>query len=197
MTVEFIKKHQAVLIDSKNGRALYILNKVADPIEFAKTEFENIDAIFVSPENFDPLIPEHIEKWGIAMDTFFKKGVVMMYSSGEFRVKDFHISAARDEGSLQFAIETPEGWVQLLNGKPSEAYVKKWAPMDVVIGTEQAVAEVQLDFEPFYVIVPNMTPEYMKTTGITDIKQTDKISLKKMETAAREGTIEMVVVNLS
>lgn len=196
VNIQLEKKHNAVLVEGKDVRALFLTEKVKNPEDLFKLPINDVDIIFAIPEKLDLSSAEERLKWSRMSEKMFPENVLVAFSAGEYRVKDFHIRGVQDGTSLQFVIESSEGMVGLISGKPSENFIKKYAPLDIIIGEDLALADSQFDLEPFYVVLTNLRPEYMQQTGITEIKATDKVNVKKIDASARESTVDMAVIHL-
>ncbi|WKZ29842.1 MAG: hypothetical protein QY314_03460 [Candidatus Dojkabacteria bacterium] len=193
MTITYDKKLNAARIEGKEGVALFMYDKIATPDALLSQSFEGIDMLLVVPENYDPFNGDHILEWARVTEKMLKEKTLLVFSHGEYRIKDLHMKGIKDSGSLQFVIESPECTVGVLTTKPSESFVRKYVPLDVIIGPETALADIQLDFEPFFVVLTQMTPAYMQQTGVTEINETGKVTVKKIDPLARESTIDMSV----
>lgn len=196
MTITYDKKLNAAKVEGKEGVALFLYDKVIEPASLLEKTYDGADMLLVVPENFDPFNGDHILEWARVTEKLLKTGILLVYSHGEYRIKDLHMKGIQDNKSLQFVIETPDCTIGLLTVKPSENFVRKHVPLDVIVGPEAALAEVQLDFEPFFVVLTQMSPLYMQQTGITEINETAKVTVKKIDPLAREGSIEMSVNHL-
>ena len=43
----------------------------------------------------------------------------------------------------------------------------KYSPIDVIVGRDMALAGVQLDLEPFYVVLATFSEDYQKKSGLS------------------------------
>lgn|GEM_PF-1972177 len=197
MTILYNNKNNTVLFESKAGNALWIPKPLERYDELKSYISSDISAVFctLTDANYSDL--EFLKMWHLVVDPLLAQGTLVVNSAIDARVKDLYVKGINDNGVIHFVITTSECTTMLVNGKISEQTVRKYSPIDVLVGDSEMVAQSQLDFDPFYVLLMNISEEYSKKTGITEIKATDKVSIKKIDSQSREGTIEMQVISLS
>lgn len=197
MTISYNKKNNTVLFESKAGNALWIPKPLESSDELKTYVTADISAVFCTLVDAKYSDLEFLKMWHLVVDPLLAQGTLVANSAIDARVKDLYIKGINDNGVIHFVMTTSECTVLLVNGKISEQTVRKYSPVDILVGDSEMVAQSQLDFDPFYVLLMNTSEEYSKKTGITDIKATDKVSIKKIDAQSREGTIEMQVISLS
>lgn len=197
MQISYNKKNNTVLFESKAGNFVWVPNALTSPGQINDYAGQGIAAVFcsISEAKYNDL--QFLKELHLIVDPLLRAGTLVVNSPIDSRIKDVYIKGISDNGVNHFFIQTDECSVLLVNGKISENTVKKFSPVDILVGQSDSIAPSQLDFDPFYVVVLHADEAYSKTTGITDIKVTDKLSVKKIDQGSREGTIDMQVISLS
>jgi len=193
MQLTKLKEINAIQLEVKDTTAVWFIDTVMNPEDIVDKIPEGADVVLVN--RTEPLADiEQIEAWDLFSQKMkAEKNVIVIFTAGEFRVKEIHLRGSSLDPSVHYVLETPEGTVGFFQTEPSDTFIKQYSPLDVIVGKEMALAGVQLDFEPFYVVLATYTDEYKKKSGLSDVIEAEKVNAKKIEASAREGTVSMSV----
>lgn len=193
MQLTKLKKINAIQLEAKDNTVVWFIDTVMNPDEIESKIPEGTDVVLVN--RTEPLVGlEQVEVWDeFSQRMKVEKNVMIIFAVGEYRVKDIHFRGSSLDPSVHYILDTPDGTVGFFQTEPSDAFIKQYSPLDVIVGRELALAGVQLDFEPFYVVLATFTEEYKKKSGLSDVTEADKVNVKKIEPSAREGTVSMSV----
>jgi hypothetical protein len=197
VTIIHNKKASTVSLEAKSGVAVWVKSTISNPGDILSLNLDGIDMVFVPYSTFDATDMKSIEAWNDVAEKLIKKQTLLIYTPGEYRMKDLHVRGISDETAAQYYIETSEGSVGLFTGVPSTNFIKKYAPIDVIIGEGDVLSASQLDLEPFFVVVTGKLDEYKQKSGVSEIKETDKVSIRKIDQTERDSSINLTVVALT
>ncbi|MFZ6022740.1 MAG: hypothetical protein ACOYT9_04745 [Patescibacteria group bacterium] len=197
MQLSKLKKINAIQLEVRDTKVIWLIDTVMTPSDIDGKIPEGTDVFLVNrTEPFTSA--SEVEKWDLYSQRIkSERNTVIIFSAGEYRVKDVHLKGSSLDPKVHFVVETPEGSVGFFQSEPSESFIKQYAPIDVIVGRDMALAGVQLDFEPFYVVLATFSEEYQKKSGVSEVTSNDKLSVKKIDQAAREGTVSMSVYSLA
>lgn len=197
MQLSKLKKINAIQLEVRDTKVIWLIDTVMTPSDIDGKIQEGTDVFLVNrTEPFTSA--SEVEKWDLYSQRIkSERNTVIIFSAGEYRVKDVHLKGSSLDPKVHFVVETPEGSVGFFQSEPSDSFIKQYAPIDVIVGRDMALAGVQLDFEPFYVVLATFSEEYQKKSGVSEVTSNDKLSVKKIDQAAREGTVSMSVYSLA
>lgn len=196
MQVTKLKRINAIQIEIKDTKIVWFLDMLSTASELEAMIPESTNIVLVNrAEAFTDA--EQVDEWDLASQRIkMHKNAILIFSAGEYRVLDIHLKGSSLDSSIHYVLETPEGTIGLFAAEPSDSFIKQYSPIDVVIGRDMALAGVQIDLEPFYVVLTTLTDEYKKKSGLSEVNSVEKVSIKRIEPAAREGTVSMNVYAL-
>lgn len=191
-----LKKINAIRLEVKETKVLWFLSPLASPAELAGKIPEDIDIVLVTVD--EPVnTPENVEEWDLfSQDLKNNQDAIVIFSAGEYRIKDVHLKGSSLDSVVHYVLDTSEGTVGFFQSEPSDSFVKQYAPIDVLVGHDTALSGRQLDFEPFHVVLSTYTEEYKKKTGLSEVHESEKVTVKKIEASARDGIVTMTVTAL-
>lgn len=197
MQLSKLKKINAIQVEARDTKVVWLIDMVMKPADTDGKIPEGTDVVLVNrAEPFTSAA--EVEEWDLFSQKLrAEQNTVVIFSPGEYRVKDMHIKGSSLDPKVHYVVETPEGSVGFFQAEPGESFIKQYAPIDVVVGRDMALAGVQLDFEPFYVVLATFSEEYQKKSGVSEVTSSDKLTVKKIDQAAREGTVSMSVYSLA
>lgn len=193
MQITKLKKINAIQLEVRDTTVVWLIDTVTSISEISEKIPEGIDVLLLNrAEAF--VSAEQIDEWDLFSQKMkAEKQLVVIFTAGEYRVKDVHMRGSSLDSTLHYVVESPEGSIGFFQAEPSDAFVKQYSPIDVIIGRDMALAGVQLDLEPFYVVLATFTEDYKKKSGLSDIATVEKVNIKKIEQSAREGNVSMSV----
>lgn len=193
MLLTKLKKINAIQLEVKDTTAIWLIDPVTNVADVEAVIPAGVDIVLVNrAEPFTS--PEQVDEWDLFSQKMKSdKNTIVLFSAGEYRVKDIHFKGSSLDSVVHYVLETPDGTVGFFQTEPSDSFVKQYSPIDVIVGRDMALAGVQLDFEPFYVVLATLTDDYKKKSGVSDVAVVEKVSVKKIDAAAREGTVSMNV----
>ncbi|MCC7304041.1 hypothetical protein IT418_01340 [bacterium] len=196
MLVTKLKKINAIQLEVRETKVVWFIDPVSNINElFEKVPTETDVVLVNSAEPFTEA--SEAEAWDLAAQKLkSEKNAVLLFSAGEYRVKDVHMKGSSLDAVTHYVVETPEGSVGFFQSEPSDSFVKQYSPIDVIVGRDMALASVQLDFEPFYVILATFSEDYKKKSGVSEVTVAEKVTIKKIEASARDGVVNMSVYTL-
>jgi len=196
MIIKRDKDLKKISISVYRTNIVWILDPVSTEKQVKDMITEDTHLVIFSTEK--PLATgDELAKWDNLSQEYKKKDVVLAFTPGEFQLQDIDMKGSSLDEGKHFVIETPEGNIGLINSKVSDSFIKQYAPIDVLIGKGTYLASVQLDFEPFFVVMPSMSDDYKAAAGVSEVKKTDKINIKKINHAARGISATTEVYTLS
>jgi hypothetical protein len=138
------------------------------------------------------------ELWDITSQKLKRdKNIILVYTTGEYRVHDVHMKGSLANPMSHYILQTPDGSVGFFQSQPSDSFIKEYSPIDVLIGKGSAIGGVQLDLEPFYVVLNEVTEEYRTKSGISEVKEVDHVNIKRITQEDRAGVVNMSVCAIS
>jgi len=193
MQLTKLKRINAIQLEVKDTTVLWFIDQVTSSADLASKIPEGVDVVLVNrTELFTDAA--QVEEWDLFSQKMkAEKKVIVVFSAGEFRVKDVHMKGSSIDPVTHYVLETPDGSVAFFQTEPSDSFIKQYSPIDVIVGRDTALAGVQLDFEPFYVVLATYSEDYKKKSGVSDVTQSEKVTVKHIEPSAREGTVSMSV----
>lgn len=195
MTITKLKKTNSIVIDLKDSKIVWLVDAVSDPKMIIPTLPVDTSFVLINPEK--PLNAQEFIEWDlVAQELKKERNVVLIFTPGEYEINGVHMRGSGLDSSVHYILETPDATVGIFASTPSDSFIKQYSPIDVLIGRDASLATVQLDLEPFVVVLPSPSEEYAKKSGISEIKEVEKVSVKKIEPAARESTVTMTVYAL-
>lgn len=180
-----------MVLEVRDTKVVWFVEPVSDPSTIAAKLPEGTDVCLVHPDVV--ISSDNIDQWELASQKLKKSGTTVVYTAGEFRIKEVHMKGSSLDTIPHYVLQTPEGVVGIFQKEPSDNFIKQYSPLDVVIGRSNAIAGVQLDLEPFYVVLTELSDEYRKKSGISDIKEVDHVSVKKIEASDRDSAVSLSV----
>lgn len=196
MQITKLKKINAIQLEVKDTIAVWFIDTVTDLAALEAAIPDNADLVLVNrAEPFTEAA--QVEIWDLFSQKMrSEKNVIVLFSAGEFRVKDIHVRGSSLDAVAHYVLETPEGSVGFFQTEPSDSFIKQYSPIDVIVGRDMALAGVQLDLEPFYVVLATYSEDYKKKSGLSEVITAEKVNVKKIESSAREGTVSMSVYSI-
>lgn len=193
MQLTKLKRINAIQLEVKDTTVLWFIDQVAGPADIEGKIPDGIDLVLVNRS--EPFAnAEQVEVWDqYSQRLKAEKNATIVFSPGEFRVKDVHMKGSSIDPVVHYVLETPDGSLAFFQTEPSDAFIKQYSPIDVIVGRDTALAGVQLDFEPFYIVLATLSEDYKKKSGVSEVNQAEKVTVKKIEASAREGTVSMNV----
>lgn len=197
MQLTKLKKLNAIQLEARDTKVIWLIDTVQTTADAESKIPEGTDVLLIN--RAEPFAsPEQVEEWDLFSQRMKnEKNVVVIFSAGEYRVKDVHMKGSSLDPVVHYVVETPEGSVGFFQTEPSDAFIKQYSPIDVIVGRDMALAGVQLDLEPFYVVLATYSEDYKKKSGVSEVTESDKLNAKKIDAAAREGTVSMSVYSLA
>jgi hypothetical protein len=193
MQLTKLKRINAIQLEVKDTTVLWFIDQVTTPADVEAKIPEGVDLVLVNrSEPFTDA--EQVDVWDLFSQKLkSEKNTVIVFSAGEFRVKDVHMKGSSIDSVTHYMLETPDGSVAFFQTEPSDAFIKQYSPIDVIVGRDTALAGIQLDLEPFYVVLATLSEDYKKKSGVSEVNQAEKVTVKKIEASAREGNVSMNV----
>lgn len=188
-----MKKSNLMVLEVQSTKIVWFVEPVTDPLKIFDVVPDGTDIVLANPAK--PFASaEEAELWDIVSQKLKReKNVILVFTTGEYRVKDVHMRGSLANPMSHYVLHTPDGSVGFFQGEPSDSFIKEYAPVDVVVGKGAAIAGVQLDLEPFYVVLNEVTDEYRTKSGISEVKEVDHVNIKKISQEDRDSVINMSV----
>jgi hypothetical protein len=196
VNISKLKKLNLLVLDVADTKVVWFIDPVEDPVEIVEKIPEGTNLVLVHPAKPFASAAD-ADLWDLAAQKIKReKNVVLVYSSGEYQVQEVHMRGSSLDPMVHYVLDTPDGRVGFFQKEPSDTFIKQYTPIDVLVGLDMAVAGIQLDLEPFSVVLPILTEEYKKKSGVSEIKEVDHVNIKKVSQEDREGAVTMNVYAL-
>ncbi len=189
------KKSNAIILEVRDTKVAWFIEPIANTSDISEKIPEGVQLVLVNTAK--ALSTEEFLAWDVLSQKLKKeREIVIILTPGEYRVGEVHLKGSSLDAMAHYVLETPEGTVGFIACAPGDNFVKQYSPIDVIVGKDTSLASSQLDMEPFYVILPEVTEEYKKKSGISEVKEVEKVTIKKIEATDREGAVSMQVYAL-
>jgi len=194
MQISFIKEKNLVLFETKKSKVGFPLERTS--LEEAKKLIGEVDLLILVPEEYSVLDEEIRDSWISFQKEARAKGTLVCYTPGGISRRGFQVQALDDGGNLNFIATHKNMQIGLFLTKPSKEFCKKRAPLDILVGKSDALVGTHLDFEPFYVLLTEVSDSYRSNSGISEIDEKSKVKIERIKQSDRENAVDLKVIKL-